>query len=292
MTHPGFIIDIDGVVVKNKDAIARSADAIRKLKESNTPYVFLTNGIGNPSRKAEMLSNALEQTILPEEVIMCQSPISKLFEAGQELHNKRVLLMGNNIEGDKNLPTPEEATHDSCKKFAKLIGCKKYYTIHEMQGFFPHNDCVNRLRWEEMEELSKNETRIFEPVDAIVIMCEPVAWESCLQFAIDVILGEGNPGVKTDSYPKVGYKQIPIYPVSCDLTWSGKAATGRFGNGAFLNCLEGLYEKFTGGDKLDYEQIFGKPSPASYRVLTKNFEQINTLSPNPYFSRVDFTKID
>ena len=146
----------------------------------------------------------------------------------------------------------------------------KLQTIHEMQGFFPHNDCVNRLRWEEQEALAEKETRKFENIDAIVIMCEPVAWESCLQFALDVILGEGNPGIKTSSYPKVGYKQIPIYPVSCDLTWSGKAATGRFGNGAFLNCLEGLYEKFTGGDTLDYQQIFGKPSPASYRKCWKS----------------------
>jgi len=278
-SRPGFIIDIDGVVVKNKDAIARSSEAIAKLKNTNTPYVFLTNGIGSPDRKAEMLTKALNLKVNPDEVVMCQSPISKLFKPGQELHEKRVLLMGNNIEGDKTLPTPEEATHDSCKKFAKLIGCEKFYTIHEMQGFFPHNDCVNRLRWEEQEILAENEKREFENIDAIVIMCEPVAWESCLQFALDVILGEGNPGVKTSSYPKVGYKQIPIYPVSCDLTWSGKAATGRFGNGAFLNCLEGLYEKFTGGDTLDYQQIFGKPSPASYDFATQRMRELYPDTP-------------
>ena len=126
---PAFIIDIDGVVVKNKDAIARSAEAINELKETNTPYVFLTNGIGSPDRKAEMLTKALNLKVNPHEVVMCQSPISKLFESGQELHGKRVLLMGNNIEGDKSLPTPEEATHDSCKKFAKLIGCTKFYSL-------------------------------------------------------------------------------------------------------------------------------------------------------------------
>merc|ERR1711881_195633 len=64
------------------------------------------------------------------------------------------------------------------------------------------------------------------------------------------------------NYPRV-IKQIPVYPVSMDLTFQGKAAMGRFGHGAFLHCLESLYQKFT-GDELLYTQSFGKPSVNSY----------------------------
>ena len=43
-----------------------------------------------------------------------------------------------------------------------------------------------------------------------------------------------------------------------------KSPIPRFGNGAFLVCLEALYEKLT-GQPLQYEGLVGKPSEVTYQ---------------------------
>ena len=43
-----------------------------------------------------------------------------------------------------------------------------------------------------------------------------------------------------------------------------KAPIPRFGNGAFLLCLEALFEKTT-GKKLEYTALVGKPSVVTYQ---------------------------
>ena len=43
-----------------------------------------------------------------------------------------------------------------------------------------------------------------------------------------------------------------------------KAPIPRFGNGAFLLCLEALYEKMT-GTPLEYTALVGKPSVVTYQ---------------------------
>ena len=46
--------------------------------------------------------------------------------------------------------------------------------------------------------------------------------------------------------------------------WMAKAPIPRFGNGAFLLCLEALYEKMT-GTPLEYTALVGKPSVVTYQ---------------------------
>lgn len=46
--------------------------------------------------------------------------------------------------------------------------------------------------------------------------------------------------------------------------WMAKSPIPRFGNGAFLVCLEALYEKLT-GQPLKYEGLVGKPSVVTYQ---------------------------
>ena len=46
--------------------------------------------------------------------------------------------------------------------------------------------------------------------------------------------------------------------------WMAKAPIPRFGNGAFLLCLEALFEKTT-GKKLEYTALVGKPSVVTYQ---------------------------
>ena len=50
------------------------------------------------------------------------------------------------------------------------------------------------------------------------------------------------------------------------IQWMAKAPIPRFGNGAFLLCLEALYEKMT-GHALEYTALVGKPSVVTYQYV-------------------------
>ena len=56
----------------------------------------------------------------------------------------------------------------------------------------------------------------------------------------------------------------------------------RFGNGAFLLCLETLYQKLT-GQKLEYTAILGKPSELSFRFAEHRLQLLaQDMSPSEY----------
>ena len=78
---------------------------------------------------------------------------------------------------------------------------------------------------------------------------------------IDLLLTNGHPyqGI-TDEIP---YPHIPIIACNADLQFMSDAPRPRFGHGAFLACLEALYEKIT-GYQLQYEALIGKPAETTY----------------------------
>jgi ribonucleotide monophosphatase NagD (HAD superfamily) len=56
---------------------------------------------------------------------------------------------------------------------------------------------------------------------------------------------------------------LPVLACNTDMVWMAEAAMPRFGHGAFLHCLEQIYEKLSGRD-LQYSAIVGKPSEITY----------------------------
>jgi ribonucleotide monophosphatase NagD (HAD superfamily) len=61
-------------------------------------------------------------------------------------------------------------------------------------------------------------------------------------------------------FPKVN---LPILACNTDLVWMAEASMPRFGHGAFLHCLEQIYQKLS-GNELKYSYIVGKPSEITY----------------------------
>lgn len=170
---------------------------------------------------------------------------------------------------------------------AKDIGCENYYTIKNLQDLFPELDWMDRKKWSNVsksvtlnsgENMSKSD---FKPIETVVIVGEPLNWEGNLQLIIDTLLCEGIPNCKPVDYPVI-HNKIPIYAVNMDLTWQAKAATPRFGNGAFLLCLEALYSKITGTD-LIYEKLIGKPSPFTYEFA---LDKLRKLYPDANINKV------
>lgn len=75
---------------------------------------------------------------------------------------------------------------------------------------------------------------------AIVLLGEPIHWETSLQLITDILLTHGNPRV-TSSSNNVG-AHLPVIACNKDLVFKAVADLPRFGHGAFLTCLEALYK--------------------------------------------------
>ena len=76
---------------------------------------------------------------------------------------------------------------------------------------------------------------------AIVLLGEPINWESALQVITDLLLTDGNPAVLLPDRSD-NREHIPVIACNRDLVFKAAADLPRFGHGAFLTCLEALHK--------------------------------------------------
>uniref|UniRef100_A0A095BWN1 Cat eye syndrome critical region protein 5-like protein n=1 Tax=Schistosoma haematobium TaxID=6185 RepID=A0A095BWN1_SCHHA len=105
---------------------------------------------------------------------------------------------------------------------------------------------------------------------SIILTGEPARWESSLQLLVDLLMTDGKPDEVPETFPE---EHLPIIACNMDLVYMDKAALPRFGHGAFLICLQTLYNQLT-GYKLRYTSLLGKPSEITFRFA----EHILTLT--------------
>ncbi|KAL7982243.1 hypothetical protein Chor_009841 [Crotalus horridus] len=257
----GFLFDIDGVLLRGRLVIPAAKKAFQKLTNVkghfHVPVAFVTNA-GNCSRdsKAEELTEALGFKVSPEWVILSHSPL-RLFH---QLHDKCVLVCGQGPveQNAREYPFPPPTTD-----FPTIEG---NYCWAPLQKCAMQTSLVEKVVW-------------LSPTLGIILLGEPVRWETCLQLISDVLLSNGNPGVELASVP---YPHLPIIACNMDLLWMAEAKMPRFGHGTFLVCLENIYKKMT-GKELKYEALLGKPSTVTYRyaehVLKQQMESCGWSSP-------------
>ncbi|CAK8674457.1 haloacid dehalogenase-like hydrolase domain-containing 5 [Clavelina lepadiformis] len=252
----GVMFDIDGVLLRGKTPIPNAASALKSLmdytqREFNVPCVFCTNGFGLREVKAATLSEKLGVNVNPDQLVMSQTPL----EMFHEFHDKWCLVSG-----------PE---HDGGSvSVAKSLGFNKIITIEELRQAYPYLDWVDRQRWPQSQ---LEDDQNFPAIEAIVLLGEPIRWETNLQLIIDVLVTNGKP----NQPPVFDGKQLPVLAVNMDLQWMAKANIPRFGHGAFLVCLENLYKKIC-GQELQYTALIGKPSEITYEYSQKLIEEIAT----------------
>ncbi|XP_048462409.1 haloacid dehalogenase-like hydrolase domain-containing 5 [Rhincodon typus] len=238
----GLLVDIDGVLVRGKTPIPAAKKAFKKLVnvkgEFLVPVVFVTNS-GNCVRqaKADQLTRVLGVPISQDQVLMSHSPL-RMFK---RYHDKCVLVSG----------------QGPIMEIAKSIGFTKIITIEMLRDAFPLLDMMDHNR---KPALSPSPPVKFPNIEAIILFCEPIQWETHLQLIIDVLLTAGNP----DSIPQqLQYPHIPVVACNTDLLWVAEGKSPRFGHGIFVLCLENIYKKITGKD-LKYELLVGKPNEITY----------------------------
>ncbi|EFP11656.1 hypothetical protein CRE_30281 [Caenorhabditis remanei] len=251
--HPfGIVLDIDGVLFRGRNLLPRVKEAFSLItdKKGNfvVPTVFLTNGTNSTEKiKAAQLSEQLGFRIPADHVLMSHSPL-RMFT---DLHDKQVLVVG-----QKNATS-----------IAKGIGFKKVTTIDHLRKWFPHLDCTDFSRKHVDPKETEAARKRFRPIEAIVMLGEPLKWETSLQLMLDCVLTYGR--MDTMVFPLIagGLRpdHIPIVACNVDLVWMADVASQlpRIGHGVFIHVLDTLYEKLT-GQHLKFTATLGKPTEVSY----------------------------
>uniref|UniRef100_A0A8C5PG38 Haloacid dehalogenase-like hydrolase domain-containing 5 n=2 Tax=Leptobrachium leishanense TaxID=445787 RepID=A0A8C5PG38_9ANUR len=238
----GLLFDIDGVIVRGRNAIPGAAEVFRKLLDRDgkpaVPLVFVTNA-GNCLRQARAteLGSILGVGISADQIILSHSPLQRF----HHFHDKWVLMSGQGPMED----------------IAKDLGFRKVITIEDLRAAYPLLDMVDHNR---RPQIMPRVSLDIPAIEAIVLIGEPVRWETSLQLILDVLLSAGRP---SEWLAQVPYPHIPVLACNMDLVWMAEAKAPRFGHGTFLVCLETLYHKLT-GQRLIYEALIGKPSTITY----------------------------
>uniref|UniRef100_A0A7S3DFK1 Uncharacterized protein n=1 Tax=Palpitomonas bilix TaxID=652834 RepID=A0A7S3DFK1_9EUKA len=243
------VSDIDGVLLRGDRVIPGVPDAMKKLKDSDIPLIFITNGGGVPEdAKAEQLSKLLDYDVRPEDVILSHTPMRDL---GKKHENDLVLVAGHRNEaevaeayGFKNFKLMEDYSREN--PFLWFVDTKKHLAALNREGAHPSDFPP-------------------EPVKAIVVFTDPDSWGRDLQIMTDVLRSTGVPGEESSE------QVVPIYCSNPDFVWMSEFSVPRFAQGAFTQCLRMLYRQATGRE-LEVTQ-YGKPMPGTYHYAESLLEK-------------------
>ncbi|CAH0473589.1 unnamed protein product [Peronospora belbahrii] len=256
----GIAFDIDGVLIRGGHGLPKAQKVLQSLEKKKVPYIFMTNGGGcMEDEKAKTLSNILHWPIDPHHMILSHTPMR---EIATIYGDKRVLVMG---------------SHDVLR-VAKCYGFKKVVSVEDLLHHYPtqypfiHYAHIPALHHE-------------EPIEAIIVMHDPIDWAPEIQVAVDVLVGGDPPGIG-----RKPAKQTPLFVSNDDFVFSGEYPVPRFAQGAFTRCLKLLYEDLT-GRKLVVTN-YGKPHKVTYdyaeRLLKKisgqrePLKRVYGIGDNPY----------
>lgn len=238
----GLLFDIDGVIVRGKNVLPPVRESFSRLKgpdgKFRVPTVFVTNS-GNAlrSEKAADLTQWTGIEVSEDQVIMAHSPLQMF----HQFRDKQVLISG----------------QGKIREIAKELGFKKTVTIDELVRNYPNLDYVNK---DKRVAVSGPVDANFPTIEGLLLLSEPITWETPLQLMVDLLMTNGKPATMPPSIP---YPHIPVLACNMDLLWVSEAPIPRYGHGAFLLCLENLYKKVTGKDMV-YTALVGKPSEITY----------------------------
>lgn len=238
----GLLFDIDGVIVRGKNVLPPVRESFSRLKgpdgKFRVPTVFVTNS-GNAlrSEKAADLTKWTGIEVSEDQVIMAHSPLQMF----HQFRDKQVLISG----------------QGRIREIAEELGFKKTVTIEELVKNYPNLDYVNK---DKRVATSGPVDSNFPTIEGLLLLSEPITWETPLQLMVDLLITNGKPATMPPSIP---YPHIPVLACNMDLLWVSEAPIPRYGHGAFLLCLENLYKKVTGKD-MAYTALVGKPSEITY----------------------------
>jgi len=253
------------VLLRGKRPLPNGRWALETLQRLKIPYALLTNGGGIPeSKKKASVEKILgmEGSGISGPVILAHTPMRE--SVATRYADKRCLLLGHREEID----------------VAMSYGFKKLITPQMLAAQFP--EVYEGWGRKHDVEQARKDPFIEEPIEAIVIMHDPVDYHLELQICIDVLRGRYPASAQKLSRPP------RVYNSNEDLEFSGTFAYPRLAQGTFLHCLEVLHDKVPGA--LGPLEIirYGKPNKVTYEYCERqlktpgtNLDRFYMIGDNP-----------
>lgn len=247
----GFVLDIDGVLLRGKEIIEGSDEALQHLTTLKIPFVLMTNNGGKTeAAKAAELSDILQCNIHPDQVLLSHTPMSLL---ASRYANEDVLIGG---------PLP-------CVEVAKGYGFKRAKSLLQYQA--EHPELVPLRKWHADEPApAKRFTIPYQPIAAVFQFSDTYDAFSDIQVTLDVLT---SPYGLVGGGAVSGTQTVPFYFGADDLLYASQAALPRLGGGAYREMLSSVYESVTGGSL--HVTSFGKPRAIAYAFAEERLKQLS-----------------
>ncbi|KAL6927943.1 hypothetical protein ACO0SA_004566 [Hanseniaspora valbyensis] len=279
---PGFVFDIDGVLVQGSRPIPAAVNALKFLNKNKIPFVFLTNsgGLLEKEKSSQILNKLGIQNEIPQvKTVLSHTPLRAFNK-----QYKTVLSVG---------PI-------GSSRVLKEYGFERVFEASDLIGKYKGIAPFNMVSQRKEPYVSQNGEIPEEGLkfDAIMVLSDPRDWSSDLQIVSDLLVSDkGKLGtVNLDQEEKT----IPIFWSQRDFQWKTEYSLPRFALGAFRelvyklvsivkqpdlvtlpdfkdnNSNEDLIEdklhEFKILSKID-ETVLGKPEAISYSFAKKELEK-------------------
>ncbi|KAJ4422467.1 hypothetical protein N0V82_002917 [Gnomoniopsis sp. IMI 355080] len=253
--------DIDGVLVRGKEAIAGAKAALEHLDDNRIPFILLTNGGGHTeATHSKMVGCRLGLHIDEDQFVQSHTPFKSFREQYQE---QWVLCLGGEKTKIKELARAYGFSPDTILSSSDLI--KQTPQIHPFSEMtMPHH--------KEHGIIQKSFTPD-QKISAIFVFSSPRDWCLDIQICVDLLLSEGGRLATRsnlngdETLPNYGYQQDdqpPIYFCNPDLEWATSYPQARLAQGGFRAALEGVWSKYTDGKAPLQAWTCGKPTETTY----------------------------
>ncbi|KAK2629018.1 hypothetical protein QTJ16_002121 [Diplocarpon rosae] len=280
-----FAFDIDGVLVRSKEALPGATETLQMLQQRNIPFIFLTNGGGSTEKHhVSLLAQRLGMPSLHErQFVQSHSPFHGLVP---EFQDKNILVLG--------------GVGDSIRNVAEAYGFRKVITSADIvKTFGEHVYPFLELEDQHHEEHGRLiEHRMPDgrvQISAILVWSSPRSWGLDLQLTMDLLLSEKgvfgtfSPRNGDVKLPNQGYlqdEQPKIFFSNPDQTWATAFHLPRVAQGSWRYALQGIWDAQTNKADLGLAvTTYGKPVEATYiyaeQVLQKWHKEIHGLDAPP-----------
>lgn len=245
-----FCFDIDGVILRGPNVIPEAIEAMKLLNGENkynitVPSIFVTNGGGKPeSARSKLLSEQLNTTITPEQIIQGHTPMKDLVGV-----YKNVLVVG----GVGNV----------CRNVAESYGFQNVYTPLDVMKWNPAVSPYHDLT-EEEETCTKDVDFSKISIDAVLVFADLRNWAADQQIILELLLSKnGVMGTVSETFDE----GPQIYFAHSDFIWATNYKLSRYGMGALQVSIAALYREHT-GKELKVNR-FGKPQQGTFKFANK-----------------------
>ncbi|OAQ89640.1 HAD-superfamily hydrolase, subfamily IIA, CECR5 [Purpureocillium lilacinum] len=272
-----FAFDIDGVLYQGNRGIPGAREMLRAIHALGMRYVFLTNGGGaHEDAKVRSLARRLgmsdDEDALRGRVIVSHTPMRGWADSVKE---QTVLITGSHPEtarqiaieyGFKRAVTPADLIHANDKLYP-FDNLKE--SLHSQFRPLPDGKSASSIEDAYSADVPADALRI----DKILVWNDPRDWSLDIQVIHDLLVSHrgylGTVSSKNGdaTLPNYGWQQDgqpELWISNMDLFWKTDYPVNRFGTGAFVEALRGVWSAVTeGAAELQFHAL-GKPSEYTY----------------------------